>query len=203
MRMQSPTQFFRQHAGLAIGAIVVGMGCAKQAATPMPAPRPAPSPAAQVPAPPPPQIPVMPDSIQALNDKYVARITAAIAGKENLPAEQVFKDIQLLKGQSASRLLAIMNVGYSKALGVSCERCHNPTDFASNEMPDKKQARGMIRMVNMTNESNKTIPEFAGNGVTINCVMCHRGARRPVSRLPGQGGPPRGPGGAPAPVRED
>jgi hypothetical protein len=140
----------------------------------------------------------MPDSVQQANDRAVAAVMAQIAGKENLPAEQVFKDIQVLKGQPASRVLQIMNTGYSRALGVSCAQCHNTADYASNEKGDKKTARGMIRMVNMINEGNKSIPEYAGDVPTVNCVVCHRGGRRPVRNLPGQGGPPRGagPGGA-------
>jgi hypothetical protein len=130
----------------------------------------------------------MPDSINALNESYVARVTASIAGRENLPAEQVFKDIQVLKGQPASRVLAIMNAGYSRALGVSCEHCHDTSAFESNAKEEKTTARGMIRMVNMINEGNRSIPEFANDPVVINCTVCHRGARRPVRNLPAPGG---------------
>lgn len=197
-----------RNAGLAVLTVVAAIGCAKQM-SPAPA---APAPAAPAPAAqnagragaPPQQVVQMPDSVQASNDRYVAQITAAIAGKENLPAEQVFKDIQLLKGTPASRLLAIMNTGYSKGLGVGCQQCHDVTDFASNVKGDKKEARGMIKLVNMINENSKTISEFNGEGVTVNCTVCHRGGRRPVRNLPGQGGPgrggPPGAGGQP-PVR--
>lgn len=113
---------------------------------------------------------------------------AEIVGKENLPAEQVFKDIQLLKGQTASRVVTIMNTSYSRALGVSCTHCHAGTDYVSNAKSEKKETRGMMKMVDMINNGNKQIPEFAGDVPVVNCIVCHRGARRPVNRLPGVGG---------------
>src|SRR5678815_841638 len=54
----------------------------------------------------------------------LAELTKQIAGKENLPAEQVFKNIQILKGIPAGRLLRIMELGYSRSLGVNCTHCH-------------------------------------------------------------------------------
>ena len=178
---------------MAAATFAVAMGCAKSS-TQVPVAAPAPAPAA-VTQPPRPagQTPSMPDSIQQMNDRAVAAVMAQIAGKENLPAEQVFKDIQVMKGRPAGQLVTIMNQGYARALGVSCASCHNPTDFASNEKANKKTARGMIKMVAMINEGNKSIPEYEGDVPVVNCVVCHRGARRPVNRLPGQGGQ-QGPG---------
>src|SRR5262245_1083596 len=53
------------------------------------------------------------DQAQALAD-----LKKQIAGKENQPASEVFKNIQMLKTVPAGRLLAIMQIGYSKSLGV-------------------------------------------------------------------------------------
>src|ERR1051326_4324164 len=47
-----------------------------------------------------------------------------IAGQENKPAEEVFKNIQLLKGMPAGRLLRVMELGYGRSLGVDCTHCH-------------------------------------------------------------------------------
>ena len=44
-------------------------------------------------------------------EQAVAEIKAAIAGKENQPAEQVFKNIQMFKGMPAGRVLAVMQIG--------------------------------------------------------------------------------------------
>src|SRR5713226_1050827 len=54
----------------------------------------------------------------------IAELMKQIAGKENQPAEQVFKNIQMFKGTPAGRLLRIMDIGYSRSLGVNCTHCH-------------------------------------------------------------------------------
>ncbi len=174
-------------AGLAAAAVFTMAACANSGAGPSAANATVPTPAGRAGAPQA-QLPVMPDSIATQNERWVAEITASIAGRGNLPAEQVFKDIQLLKGQSATRVLAIMNQDYSRALGVSCAHCHNTTKWEASDREEKTEARGMIRMVTMINEGNRTIPEFGDSPPVINCVVCHRGARRPVPNLPGQGG---------------
>ncbi|MEO6977381.1 MAG: hypothetical protein ABI113_03350, partial [Mucilaginibacter sp.] len=67
-----------------------------------------------------------PDSILADRKHYVDELRLAIKGKENMPADSVFKNIKLLKGVPAGKLIAIMNFGYSNSLGVSCSHCHEP-----------------------------------------------------------------------------
>src|SRR5215469_1154178 len=61
-------------------------------------------------------------STQEVNDAFVQQISKQIAGHEQEPSGQVFKNIQVdfLKKVPASRLLLIMNQGYSRALGVNC-----------------------------------------------------------------------------------
>src|SRR6476660_7007317 len=56
-----------------------------------------------------------PEQIAARNDSlvkdrtmHVNEVLASIAGKEQMPAEQVYKNIQMFKGMPANRLLAIM-----------------------------------------------------------------------------------------------
>ena len=61
------------------------------------------------------------DSIAAQRQVHLDELKKIIAGKEDLPAEEVFANIQQLKGRPAKTLLAIMNFGYSRSLGVSCE----------------------------------------------------------------------------------
>jgi hypothetical protein len=46
------------------------------------------------------------------------------AGKENLPAEEVFKNIEILKGKPASRLPGMMTA-LNGLLGVKCAYCHD------------------------------------------------------------------------------
>jgi hypothetical protein len=59
-------------------------------------------------------------------------------------AEEVYKNIQILKGIPASRLLGAMNF-FARSLGVKCDHCHipNPTEFHKDEKPTKLTARKM------------------------------------------------------------
>ena len=82
------------------------------------------------------------DQAQAL-----AELRKSIAGKENEPAEKVFKNIQLLKGMPAARLLRVMEMGYSRSLGVTCTHCHVPGDWEKDDKPTKQIARDMAGMV--------------------------------------------------------
>src|SRR5262245_32979340 len=63
-------------------------------------------------------------STQDVNDALVQQISKQIAGHVQEPAGHVFKNIQLdvLKKTPDARLLLIMNLGYSRALGVTCKQ---------------------------------------------------------------------------------
>src|SRR5215472_17477376 len=87
-------------------------------------------------------------SVQEINDAFVQKISAQIAGHEGEPAAQVFKNIQLdvLKKAPAARFLRIMNMGYSRALGVTCTHCHVEDDFSKDDKRPKRAAREMALM---------------------------------------------------------
>ncbi|HEY4613346.1 MAG TPA: hypothetical protein VII11_10210 [Bacteroidota bacterium] len=56
-------------------------------------------------------------------DSLIAEIEKRIAGKENIPAEEVFKNIQNFKGLPAGRIPRIMSA-FARSLGVGCSHCH-------------------------------------------------------------------------------
>jgi hypothetical protein len=120
---------------------------------------------------------------QEINDRFVKQISESIAGRQNDPAEKVFKNIQSLKGTPAQRLLLIMNVGYSRALGVSCTHCHVEQDFASDDKRPKRAAREMAAMHRAINDQLKTMQnlEIPVGQRAINCSTCHRGAVNPLA----------------------
>src|SRR4051812_13771963 len=67
-------------------------------------------------------------------------------------AEQVYKNIQILKGVPASQLNSIMSL-MAGSLGVTCTHCHvNP--WASDVKQGKQVARKMIQMVMSINQGN-------------------------------------------------
>jgi len=119
---------------------------------------------------------------QEINNRYVREMTARIVGHEKEPAEQVFKNIQWLKGVPASTFLIIMDVGYSHALGVTCTHCHVETDFASDDKRPKRAAREMAAMHRMVNTRLHDMQNIdkAPDKRSINCWTCHRGAVDPT-----------------------
>lgn len=131
------------------------------------------------------QTPSAQESLQEINDGFVAKFQKQIAGHEQEPAEKVFKNIQipLLKTAPAGRLLLIMNLGYSKALGVACTHCHVESDFGSDEKRPKRAAREMAAMHFAINQQLAKMQNLAPNpqGHFINCSTCHRGGIDPMA----------------------
>ena len=115
----------------------------------------------------------------------LAELRKKIAGRENEPAEAVFKNIQFLKGVPAARLLAVMKIGYSRSLGVTCTHCHIVDEWEKDDKPTKQTARDMALMVRtINNDLLKNIKNLQNEKPVINCTTCHRGQTRPALDLP-------------------
>jgi len=120
-----------------------------------------------------------------------------IAGRENEPAEQVYKNVQVLKGLTAGDLLKKMDE-FGHALSYSCANCHRTTDFAADSgLRNKARARGMVTM--LADVNGQYLPKiFPTNTPKATCMTCHRGENSPSQTMV----PPRAPGqAAPAPGR--
>jgi len=114
----------------------------------------------------------------------IAELRKAIAGKENQPAETVFKNIQSLKGVPAERLLAVMDKGFRPALGVKCSYCHDPQNWASDDKNEKKVARKMMSMVQDINGKYlKSIEGLKSDKPAVSCATCHRGQEKPATSM--------------------
>ena len=120
---------------------------------------------------------------QAANAVFLKQWMERIAGRENEPAEKVFKNVQWLKTTPASTFLRIMNGGYARALGVTCTHCHVESDFASDDKRPKRAAREMAAMHRMINERLRQMENLQTPAAdrAINCSTCHRGAVNPLS----------------------
>ncbi|MBL0107993.1 MAG: hypothetical protein IPP52_12090 [Ignavibacteria bacterium] len=81
------------------------------------------------------------DSLEAAK-QYLVIKSAKISKAEEISADSVFSDIQIMKGVPAGRIANIMSKGFSKALGVGCDHCHNTGDWASNE---KKESKFLVK----------------------------------------------------------
>lgn len=133
-----------------------------------------------------------PEELNAEREKYTKEVLAAIAGREKEPAEKVFKNIQRFKGVPAGRLPMIMNMGFSRSLGVSCTHCHVPGEWDKEDKPQMQIAREMAEMASkISREMLPAIKNLDSKQPTVNCTTCHRGEIKPALNLPGAGGPPR------------
>jgi hypothetical protein len=120
------------------------------------------------------------DQAQALAD-----LRKTIAGQENKPAGEVFKNIQMLKAMPAGRLLRVMELGYAKSLGVNCTHCHVAGQWEKEDKPTKQITRDMAAMVAVINtEQLKKIKNLKSPDPVINCTTCHRGQTKPALNLP-------------------
>lgn len=117
------------------------------------------------------------------DDPEVTRLLAAIAGKEKLPAGQVFKNVKLLKDVPAARFLRIMDTGYSKSLGVTCDHCHVEDRYDADEKRPKLAAREMIVMTREINEQLAKMENIDTSEATVNCTTCHRGYVKPALQM--------------------
>jgi hypothetical protein len=128
------------------------------------------------------------DSIAKDREKLYNEELQFIAGRENQPAESVYKNIKLFKGQPAGRVLRIMAQGFDPALGVSCSHCHVAGEYEKEDKPTKQIARDMFAMVTAINtEYLPKIKNLKSPNPVVNCSTCHRGQTRPGAG----GGPPR------------
>jgi hypothetical protein len=107
-----------------------------------------------------------------------------IAGRENQPAESVFKNIKMMKTVPAGRLLRIMNIGFGRSLGVGCAHCHVVGEWDKEDKQQKQIARDMSAMVSTINgRLLRDIPNLKSDRPTVNCTTCHRGDVKPALDL--------------------
>lgn len=129
------------------------------------------------------------DSTVAERDSLMKEVLKSIAGKEQMPAESVFKDIQIFKGRPAGSIPQLMNYGVGRSLGVSCYHCHARNDWAKDEKKQKRIARDMFKMVKAINDDHLSKIEGLRDSVqsaggpggpdrrpVVNCGTCHRGS---------------------------
>jgi hypothetical protein len=173
-------------AGLAVTAAVTA--AVPAAAAPQYGPAPTAPPAPQAPAPMPSHEAEAQAGAMATKPATEAphpnRMRDLIKGKEDQPAETIFKNVRILKGVPAGKFLDTME-GFSHALGTNCKKCHDTENFASDDKKEKKAAREMIQMTQDINDKYlKAMPEM-DRGSYVGCFTCHRGQSNPNARPKG------------------
>src|SRR5438876_6973087 len=99
-------------------------------------------------------------------------VAVSVRGQEKpLMAEDVFKNVQVLKGIPVKEFMNTM--GFSSAsTNLNCIDCHSPQSESLEgyaiDTPLKQTARKMINMVNALNKTN-----FGGQR-KVTCYTCHR-----------------------------
>src|SRR2546425_5468963 len=101
------------------------------------------------------------------------------AGPQEKPlmAEDVFKNVQALKGIPVNQFMETMGF-FSAALGYNCTNCHGDEVLGNwekyaDDIPVKRTARRMIQVVNTINK------ELFGGREAVTCYTCHRGSPSP------------------------
>ena len=126
-----------------------------------------------------------------------------IKGKEDMPAESVYKNIKILKGMPAKRLPGIMVKSFSRSLGMRCGGCHVHDDFPSDSLANKRIAREMWAMVQTINtQTLPAIKDIDTEMPMVNCWTCHRGQHEPETNPDAPKKAPPGPEGQQAPKPE-
>ena len=122
-------------------------------------------------------------ALAATGIAVVALISAGLAVAQPAPpdkpllAEQVFKNIQVLKGIPVDDFMETMGI-MTAALQFDCSDCHanagtDRVDWAA-DTPRKRTARRMVAMVATINKDN-----FGGRQM-VTCWTCHRNRDRPL-----------------------
>ena len=99
------------------------------------------------------------------------------APQKPLMAEDVFKNVQVLKGIPVNQFMETMGF-FSAALGYNCTNCHG-SDVLGNwekyadDTPVKRTARRMVQVVTTINKS------LFGGREAVTCYTCHRGSPTP------------------------
>jgi len=113
------------------------------------------------------------DPTQTPRNKFVVELEKQIAGKEQQPAEQVFKNIQTFKGRPAIGVLRIMELAFVANLGVDCSYCHDTERWDSDAKKPKQIARGMWTLRATAQDEVRRIT--GKTDVPVTCYTCHKG----------------------------
>jgi hypothetical protein len=107
--------------------------------------------------------------------------SAAFAQAKPQMADDVFKNIQVLKGLTVDEFMGTMGL-FSAALNVCCGDCHTGAGGSNpkweDDPPRKKTARRMVQVMNKVNHDS------FGGAQMVTCWTCHRGSANPATTPP-------------------
>ena len=123
--------------------------------------------------------------MRTINAIAIAAVCIAVAAPplaraqaaEPKKAEEVYKNIQQLKGTPADEIMPAMQF-IAASLGVDCNFCHVQGKMDADDKGAKKTARAMMAMTAAINKDS-----FRGR-LQVTCYSCHRGSTNPVGVPP-------------------
>jgi hypothetical protein len=101
------------------------------------------------------------------------------------PAEQVYKNIQSLRGIPAGKIDFIMGL-FTAELNVECTFCHVDGKWDLDDKKMKRRAREMLAMTGTI-----AAKFYDGARSPVNCWTCHKGSNEPARTPPSS--PPQSP----------
>lgn len=117
-------------------------------------------------------------------------LIATPSGAQNTFPPASFKNLQVLPKDSPARVVVGTMKGFAMNLGVRCQFCHvgkedlplEEFDFVSDEIPQKKTARIMMRLTDDINKQlDAAVPRAAAAEARVTCMTCHRGKSTPTN----------------------
>ena len=102
-----------------------------------------------------------------------------------------FTNLEILPSDISDKELHDIMKSFCMSLGVHCNYCHvahevpgqqrPQMDFASDDKPEKKTAREMMKMTKMINDEHLAKIKTMGDPLEqIRCVTCHMGRTTPI-----------------------
>jgi photosynthetic reaction center cytochrome c subunit len=115
-------------------------------------------------------------AVSVMSGQSAMSQTAGPADSSGAPktAEQVYKNIKILKGVPADQVIPAMQF-IAASLGVGCNQCHVEGHFDQDDKKPKDVARKMMTMMFAINKDN-----FEGHR-EVTCNSCHNGSLKPVT----------------------
>jgi hypothetical protein len=122
------------------------------------------------------------DSLTVQRQHYATAILDSLKDRGAMPADSIFQNLQVFRSTQrvqVNHLMGIMKY-WGEALGVNCTYCHNPANWASDELRTKRIARDMFAMrVTINNQILANIKDLASKPARVNCGTCHDGGVLP------------------------
>jgi hypothetical protein len=122
-------------------------------------------------------------------------LSAGIAATHTPPEKHTWKNLKVMPKNIDREQMERVMYKYTRQLGVTCIFCHPQTkpgitpiriDFATDEIPQKRTARDMMRMTDKINSKYFGYKNDYGfnslHNSVISCTTCHRGISKPSNQ---------------------